>query len=169
MGVAPETRESCRDLLDLQLSVEFSGRLADGILLAIDKTSMAHSLEVRMPFLDREVVEFAHRLPSSMKVQGKSMKRVLAPLVEALPPEVAGRRKQGLHVPPRISRSDVFRRFYTEVLLESPVSRELFDWRQLEAWVGARNGPLKSRATELWPLCHFVMWWNHHILGGAVE
>jgi len=54
-----ETLASCRDRLQERLALEFTGRLAEGILFVDDKTSMARSLEVWLPFLDRGVVDFA--------------------------------------------------------------------------------------------------------------
>lgn len=165
--VSDETRSTFRDPLDLKLSVEFTSRLADGILFSIDKTSMAHSLEVRMPFLDRDVVDFAHRLPSRYKVRGRDMKVVLAPLARELPPDVARRRKKGLHVPPRTYRSELFRSFYRETILETSLASGLFDHERLERWVDARAGRSDARASELWPLCHFCLWWNNFMDGNT--
>lgn len=160
---SPATRKSYRDALDLKLNVEFASRLPDGILFAHDKTSMAHSLEVRMPFLDRDVVRFAYRLPSGFKVRGDEMKAVLAPLAGELPPDVAQRRKLGLHVPPRIYQSGKLRRFYTDTILDTSRATGLFDHRRLEAWVGRRASGQHPRAQQLWPLCHFCLWWNNFI------
>lgn len=156
------TRDSYRDHLDLRLAVELAGRLADGILFAIDKTSMAHSLEVRMPFLDQGVVGFAHRLPSAFKVDGTQMKAVMEPLARELPADIARRAKQGLHVPPRIYRSATLRNYYAETILQTSLDSGLFHHRRLERWVGRRTahaGP----AAQLWPLCHFCLWWNNFI------
>src|ERR1039458_8747197 len=73
---------ACSDTLQRRLSFEFTGRLANAILLASDKMAMAHSLEVRMPFLDRSVVEFALRLPSRLKVHSGREKVILSGLAK---------------------------------------------------------------------------------------
>lgn len=161
LEIPRETRESYRDALDIKLTVELTSRLPDGILFAHDKTSMAHSLEVRMPFLDLEVVRFAHRLPSKFKVQGKQMKVVLAPLARELPADVAKRQKLGLHVPNRIYRSGTLRRFYTETILETSLATGIFNHARLESWVGRRAAGSHPRTQQLWPLCHFCLWWNN--------
>ena len=167
IGYTDETRATFRDRLDMQLSLEFTGRLADGILFAHDKTSMAHSLEVRMPFLDPAVVDFAHRLPSRFKVRGRQMKAVLAPLARELPPAVARRPKQGLGVPWRIYRSPALREFFEETIIGTSRRSGLFDHRRLEPWVrtvAATDGP---RAAGLWPICHFCLWWDLYMEGDA--
>jgi len=61
---------------------------------------MAHALEVRSPFLDVDLLEFAARLPASMKLRGFSRKRVLkAAVADLLPREVLNRRKHGFGLP----------------------------------------------------------------------
>ena len=167
LGVAPGTRNTYRDELDLKLNVEFTGRLADGILFAHDKTSMSHSLEVRMPFLDRNVVQFAHRLPSEYKVRGTEMKRVLGSLAKELPPEVATRRKQGLHTPPSVFRKDATRKYYADTILETSLSTGLFDHQRLESWVTKGTSRAHPSSFQLWPVCHFCLWWNNFIDAGA--
>ena len=163
IGITDDTRSSFRDALDLKLSLELTGRLADGILLASDKTSMAHSLELRMPFLDLEVVQFANRLPSRFKVRNGQMKAVLSYLARELPADVAKRRKQGLNVPPRIYRSQTLRNFYTETILETSLSTGLFEHRRLEPWVRKIASKSNHRTSQLWKICHFCLWWNNFI------
>lgn len=94
-----ETSSSCRNLLQRPLALEFTGPLADGILHASDKLSVAHSLEARMPFLDRSVIEFAQSLPSRLKVRAGQERYVLKPMAERLLKEIAQRRKFGLGMP----------------------------------------------------------------------
>lgn len=163
MGLTDSTRETFRDDLDRKLALDLTGRLADGILLAHDKTAMAHSLEVRMPFLDRTIVEFAHRLPSRLKVQKGLMKAVFAPLATELPDDVATRAKQGLHVPPRVFSSSTLRAFYAETILETSLSTGLFEHQRLEPWVRQAVSRPGQRAAQLWSVCHFCLWWNNFI------
>lgn len=71
-------------------------------LFYTDKTSMANSVEVRVPFLDLEVARFAERLPNKFKVQGKETKVLLKRLAEKyLPREVTHRKKTGFGLPVR--------------------------------------------------------------------
>jgi asparagine synthase (glutamine-hydrolysing) len=96
----PEVDATCRDALQRRLAFEIRGRLPDAILIAHDKLAMAHSLEIRVPFLDRSVIDFVETLPSRLKVRGGREKIVVGKLAQRLlPPEIAARRKQGLALP----------------------------------------------------------------------
>jgi asparagine synthase (glutamine-hydrolysing) len=74
--------------------------LPDDILYKCDRMSMAHALEVRPPFLDHRIVEFAASLPSQMKVRGSRLKHVLKETMRGkLPAVVLERRKEGFDIP----------------------------------------------------------------------
>jgi asparagine synthase (glutamine-hydrolysing) len=90
--------EQCDELGGFQL-LEIRSALPDELLMYADKLSMVHGLEVRVPFLDRDVVEYAQRLPSSLKVRHGGQKwlhkRVSA---RFLPKAITERRKKGFAV-----------------------------------------------------------------------
>jgi asparagine synthase (glutamine-hydrolysing) len=74
--------------------------LADDILTKSDRMSMAHSVEVRPPFLDHRIVEFAATLPASLKIRGTQQKVLLKQLMkDKLPPAVVQRKKVGFDIP----------------------------------------------------------------------
>jgi asparagine synthase (glutamine-hydrolysing) len=84
------------DPLAMTLYLDARVGLVDDMLLYFDKTSMAHSLEVRVPFLDHRLVEWAARVPSAMKVHRGVTKRVLKEAgIRLLPPETVNKRKVG--------------------------------------------------------------------------
>jgi asparagine synthase (glutamine-hydrolysing) len=86
--------------LDRLLALNLGTYLPDDLLVKMDRTSMAHSLEVRSPFLETELVEFALRLAPSLKVRGLSLKRVLKRAVAGLlPADILNRPKRGFGVP----------------------------------------------------------------------
>jgi asparagine synthase (glutamine-hydrolysing) len=86
--------------LDRLLALNIGTYLVDDLLVKMDRTSMAHALEVRSPFLDTALVEFAARLPPTLKARGLSLKRVLKGAVaDLLPPEILNRPKRGFGVP----------------------------------------------------------------------
>jgi asparagine synthase (glutamine-hydrolysing) len=86
--------------LDRLLSLNIETYLLDDLLVKADRMSMAQGLEVRSPFLDTALVEFAVRLPPAMKVRGLSLKRVLKrALVGLVPQEILVRSKHGFGVP----------------------------------------------------------------------
>ena len=74
--------------------------LPDDILAKVDRMSMAHSIEVRPPFLDHRIVEFAARLPDGLKIRGAEQKVMLRRLMRnRLPPSVLRRKKVGFDIP----------------------------------------------------------------------
>src|SRR3989441_9598429 len=79
--------------------VELRSTLPDELLMYADKLSMAHGLEVRVPYLDREVVEYVHRLPASHKVRNANRKWLHRRIArEFLPARILKRKKRGFAV-----------------------------------------------------------------------
>lgn len=74
--------------------------LPEDILAKVDRISMAHSIEVRPPFLDHRMVEFAASLPDHLKIAGSRQKLVLKELMMGkLPPQILRRKKVGFDIP----------------------------------------------------------------------
>jgi asparagine synthase (glutamine-hydrolysing) len=74
--------------------------LPDDILMKVDRMSMAHAVEVRPPFLDHRIVEFAASLPPRFKIQGSRQKIILKELMQGkLPPSILRRKKVGFDFP----------------------------------------------------------------------
>jgi len=93
------------DRLGRKLYAEYKTRLVDEMLMKVDRMTMAHSLEARVPLLDHRVVESAFRLPSHLKLgrnadgsaEGKyALKKAMA---DYLPDDIVYRRKQGFDIP----------------------------------------------------------------------
>jgi asparagine synthase (glutamine-hydrolysing) len=88
------------ETLDQYMQFDFDGYLSDGINTKVDIASMMHSLEVRAPFLDHRLVEFAARLPTSLKQRGTRgrilYKKAVAPHI---PAPILDRKKRGLTLP----------------------------------------------------------------------
>ena len=86
--------------LERMLYLDLKGYLGEGVLTKVDRASMACSLEVRVPLLDRRVVELAASLPMRLKLRGFTTKYALKRAVrDVLPKEVLGRSKKGFSVP----------------------------------------------------------------------
>jgi asparagine synthase (glutamine-hydrolysing) len=94
--------DSCASTDPIERTIAFYIRLylQDDILVKVDRASMLHSLEVRAPFLDIDLVNFMRRLPARMKLHGGTSKWILRRCAESLlPREVLTRSKQGFAVP----------------------------------------------------------------------
>jgi asparagine synthase (glutamine-hydrolysing) len=80
--------------------IETKTRMVDLIIHGLDSTSMAHSLEARVPFLDHELVELCARIPPSLKMKGLREKYILRrAMARTLPKEILRRKKHGLAAP----------------------------------------------------------------------
>ncbi len=89
-----------RDILYRALRFDVAQVLPNHQLLRVDKISMAHSIEARVPFLDHRVVEYSMSLPSAVKLHGGMPKYVLKKAVaDLLPPEIVHRPKKGFNIP----------------------------------------------------------------------
>jgi len=89
-----------QSLLNQMLYVDTKTLLPDDLLLKADKMTMATSVELRVPFLDFRVLEFAANLPAHFKVKGWSTKRILKAAIEKIVPiEIIKRKKTGFPVP----------------------------------------------------------------------
>jgi asparagine synthase (glutamine-hydrolysing) len=134
--------------------------LPDDILYKCDRMSMAHSLEVRPPFLDHRVVEFAASLPEHMKIRGGRLKFVLRELMkDRLPRAVLARPKEGFDIPAHHWLRTVLRPLLVETLTERTVRQTgIFSW---EAINGALRAHLDRRANlgyHLWGLLVLFLW-----------
>jgi asparagine synthase (glutamine-hydrolysing) len=93
--------------------------LPDDILTKTDRMSMAHSLEVRPPFLDHRIVEFAASLPAALKIRGSRQKVILKELMrDKLPPSVLQRKKIGFDIPVHDWLRGPLRSMMQEVLMD---------------------------------------------------
>jgi asparagine synthase (glutamine-hydrolysing) len=141
-------------LLDRLLDINVRTYLLDDLLVKADRMSMAHGLEVRSPFLDRELFEFAARLRPSLKARGLSLKRVLkAAMRDLLPAEILGRRKRGFGVPlDRWFREDL--RDYADAMIGSPRSRvrEHLVPEALDRVIAEHAAGVRNHGHALWTL-----------------
>ena len=99
---AIEAWDTCASSDPVERTIAFYIRLylQDDILVKVDRASMLHSLEVRAPFLDIELVDFLRRLPTRMKLRGGTSKWILRECAKSLlPKEVLTRNKQGFALP----------------------------------------------------------------------
>ncbi len=88
------------DNLNLMLYMDLKTWLPDDLLNKVDRTSMAASLEARVPYLDHRLVEFAYSLPASVKLRGGIGKYILKrAAIKYIPREIINRRKKGFAVP----------------------------------------------------------------------
>jgi asparagine synthase (glutamine-hydrolysing) len=134
--------------------------LPEDVLVKVDRMSMAHSIESRVPLLDHPLVEFAAALPLSLKIRHGERKYLLRRVAaRLLPPAILARRKQGFGVPLGVWFRGRLREAFGDVL-RSPRARQRGYFRQQEVdrllrdhLEGRRNHEL-----QLWQLLMFELW-----------
>jgi asparagine synthase (glutamine-hydrolysing) len=140
-------------LLTRLLAINIDGYLLDDLLPKVDRMSMAHGLEVRSPFLDPELLEFAINLPARHQVRGLSIKRVLKHAVrDLLPDELLNRAKHGFGIPlDRWFRGDL--RAYLEGMLGPEARlRAHIDGATVDAMVNEHMTAHANHGHSLWTL-----------------
>ena len=134
--------------------------LVDDCLVKVDRMSMAHALEVRCPLLDHEVVEFASRVPSRLKLAGGRTKILLREVSKRLLPlEVLGRPKRGFAPPvSRWLRHDL-RDFAHDLLLaDGALGRGLFERGQVAGLLADHAAGRLEAGWAIWTLLMLEVW-----------
>ncbi|MDQ3936436.1 MAG: asparagine synthase (glutamine-hydrolyzing) [Actinomycetota bacterium] len=155
------------DQLQKMTYLELRQRLAELLLMRVDKMTMATSVEARVPFLDHELVEFATALPPEMKVRDGVGKHLLKKAVTGvLPREIVYRTKQGFSTPmAEWFRGDLGERAQREIRGSSLAERGLLDYDEIDrTWAGHRSGRI-DRAVELWALYNVSAWHDRWVAG----
>jgi asparagine synthase (glutamine-hydrolysing) len=149
-----------RTALSRVLLANFVSYLAGDLLVKTDRCTMAHSLEARSPFLDRELVEYVAGLPDAMKLAGWRTKVALREAFsDLIPPQIAGRPKMGFGVPLgkwfRGPLGD-----YMRDLLLSPGARyrDVLSAAHVERMVDAHVSGRAHLGQQLWSLVCFERW-----------
>ena len=138
--------------------------LVGDMLTKVDMNSMNNSLEVRVPFLDHRVVEFAFQIPSSFKIQQGIKKKILQETFRPdLPEDLFKRPKHGFEVPLlKWFKGDLSDEIKNNYLNKDFIeSQGIFNWRNIELLLKKLNSsnPEDSAATT-WALVVFQHWWK---------
>ncbi|GAA0772370.1 asparagine synthase (glutamine-hydrolyzing) [Castellaniella ginsengisoli] len=142
------------------MSLDVCGYMPDDILVKVDRAAMANSLETRVPLLDHRVVEFAARLPLSMKIRGGQGKWVLRQLLyRYVPQSLVDRPKAGFAVPLGSWLRGPLREWAEDLLQESRLLQEgYFNTKRVrETWREHLSGRA-DRSSKLWSILMFQAW-----------
>jgi asparagine synthase (glutamine-hydrolysing) len=154
-----------RDELDTQLRVDLALGLPDDMLTKVDRASMAHGLEVRVPFLDHRVVEQALRLPSSLKLNGGRSKVALHDVFERqLPRVVRKRRKAGFDAPLSGWLRGSLRELVRDTLAAGRLRRDaLLDADEVNLLVDSHERRIGDHGWRIWSLVVLCDWAGRHL------
>jgi asparagine synthase (glutamine-hydrolysing) len=153
--------------VDQVLRLDLLTYLPDDLLVMADKMSMAHGLELRVPFCDQSLVELAARLPAATRLPGGQLKGLLKRAVQGLlPPALLSRRKQGFMLPLAAWLRDGLRPLCEELL--SPEVVKARGWLQPQAVQALRQAHVAGRANwahQLYAAMVFEVWCREYLDG----
>ncbi len=134
--------------------------LADDILVKSDRMSMAHAVEVRPPFLDHRIVEFAAKLPARLKIRGAEQKLVLSELrKDKLPASIIQGKKTGFDIPAHEWLRGPLRAMLVDTLQEGLSEyRDLFHGEVVEGFLKGHFDRQANAGYHLWGLMILFQW-----------
>ncbi|WP_047152008.1 asparagine synthase (glutamine-hydrolyzing) [Aneurinibacillus tyrosinisolvens] len=140
--------------------------LRGDILMKADKMSMAHSLELRVPFIDKKVFELAAAIPTKYKLSNSATKFVLREAMkDILPPSVQHRRKLGFPVPIRVWLRGEFYGWAKEVIHSANVENFINKSAALQMLEQHKEGKI-DYSRKLWTIIIFIIWHQIYMEGG---
>jgi asparagine synthase (glutamine-hydrolysing) len=150
---------------------DFETYLPEDVLTKVDRMSMAHSIESRVPLLDNEVIDFAATLPSHLKIHEGRRKHVMKEALKGFVPDgILNRKKQGFGVP----LGAWFRGGLTGVFADilgsaSTKQRGYFQPAFIDRLVQEQLSGRRDHTLRLWQLLVFELWHRHYVdAAGAV-
>jgi asparagine synthase (glutamine-hydrolysing) len=159
-----KAKQAGADQLQLMTYLEFKHRLPEILLMRVDKMSMQHSIEARVPFLDHKFVERMFTIPTSMKLDGSTTKRLLKKAVRGLiPDEIIDRKKVGFLAPiADWLREPAFMAEMKGIVFNSPLIQEsVFNREKLEAlFDDYKPSSYSHRAIQIWVLVQLALWYE---------
>ncbi len=143
--------------LNLVEYLDLKTYLVGDILTKVDRASMAHSLEVRVPLLDHKLMEWVSSLPPEYKVKGQTGKYILKNTMEPLlPHDVLYRKKMGFAVPlASWFRGPLRQRVYDQLLGERLLSTGYFDAAQIGKLISDHESGRRDHSAPIWTLMMF--------------
>jgi asparagine synthase (glutamine-hydrolysing) len=162
------------DPLSRMLYVDTRFYLPSDMLIKVDRMSMANSLEARVPFLDHRLVEFAARIPSSIKFKGQVSKYLLKRGLEPyLDRDLLYRKKAGFNVPKAEWLRGPLREMVGDMLAPSRLARhELFNASYVSKMVEDHAASKADYSFQIWSLLVFQIWHDQFVdgaIGSAPE
>ena len=133
--------------------------LAGDILLKADKMSMANSLELRVPFLDRKVMEIAAQIPTKNKVTPYATKIALRTVAKKeLPYEIASRDKLGFPIPIRVWLKE--EPYYNKVYesFQTDIAKRFFNSKELIKLLVNHKDGKADNSRKIWTIYTFIIW-----------
>lgn len=153
------------DHLSRMTYYDMKNRLAELLLMRVDKMAMAVSIEARVPFLDHRIVEMAFRIPQSLKIRDGIGKYILKKAAEGiLPDETIYRKKQGLNSPiVEWLRTKKLSRYASDTIFSSPVMTSgIFNESYIRFLFERHIEGKGNYSKQIWSLLVLSLWYDQY-------
>ena len=162
-GVLQQCRSS--DALNRALFLDLETLLPDQVLAFVDRLSMAHSVEVRPPFLDHRLVQFVADLPGNIKIRDGRVKHILKKAVsDLLPAELLARPKEGFIMPVNEWLIGSLKDYVQATLAPKRLATHgLFRAGAIEQMLEAHYSGTANRGNQIWNLLMLQLWWEAYV------
>lgn len=152
------------DPLNRILEMEWNTQLPDQVLAFVDYLSMAHSVEIRSPFLDYRLVEYVATIPGHLKIRHGNVKDILKRTVTSLLPEgITSRPKEGFVLPVFDWMMGNLKAYSLELLSADHLSRHhLFNQEAIKKMLDRYYAGEKQLAGRVWNVMMFQAWWEQY-------
>ena len=163
-----EGRCSLRDMEKMQ-SVDLNYWLPGDILQKADKMSMAHSLEVRVPFLDKDVFDLAAGIPKEAKIAEGTTKYIFRKAVSGhIPEETDSRKKLGFPIPIRVwLKQDDWYQMVME-MFTSCEAKQFFHTEKLAELLKEHKAGKRDNSRKIWTVLAFLIWYKQFFREPAI-
>lgn len=150
------------DYLQRMTYTELTNRLAELLLMRVDKIGMANSIEARVPFLDHRLVEFTMSIPTIQKVPDKtSTKILLKKAVEGiLPNDIIYRKKQGFAAPVKEWLKNEWYGYAYDEIMNSELSKEIFNLSRIKSILETHKNTNRNFSNQIFTLLMLSLWYK---------
>ncbi len=153
-----------KDPLNQEVFVNMKTHLVNCILLKVDRMSMAHSLEARVPFLDKGIVEFNRSIPGTLLLKGFCSKYILKKSLRGIvPAEIIQRQKQGFVMPVRQWLHTQWKEEVNYYLGRDRIRRQgIFNSTYVQSLLDYHFSGKRNYSYKIWSLLVFQLWYENY-------
>jgi asparagine synthase (glutamine-hydrolysing) len=149
----------CEDVISEEIYIDMCMTMPESLLMKADKMSMAHALEVRVPFLDHEFAEFCCTIPNDMKLDGFETKSIFRSAMKGiLPDHIRLRGKQGYSLPVKNWLRGELRDYMEESFSSSDLIGHYFDADFIRTLIDEHMQMKANHNHVLWALLNLAVW-----------
>jgi asparagine synthase (glutamine-hydrolysing) len=152
------------DRVNREIYLDMRFMMTDSVLMKVDKMSMASALEIRVPLIDHEFVEFMASLPGDWKLKGLTTKHVFRSALKGiLPDRIVNRGKQGYSLPVKQLLRDQLKPYMIDLLNGSPVIRANTNLGTVNRLIEEHLAMKHNHNHVLWALMNVAIWHNRFV------